>query len=214
MKKSIAVLGLGKYGTSIALELARSGAEVLAVDLKEERIKEVADEVTYAVRADVCDAEAIKALGIGNMDAVIIAMTSNLDACIMSTIVAKELNVPLVIVKCRDKLHEQILKKIGADKVVIPEKESASRLAKNLMSGNFVDFMELSDDVSIAEISAKPEWIGKTLDQLDFRQKYGANVFAIRTGEKMQTDVDPYRPIAKGSTLFVLAETKNIKKLM
>ena len=214
MKKSIAVLGLGKYGTSIALELARSGAEVLAVDLKEERIKEVADEVTYAVRADVCDAEAIKALGIGNMGAVIIAMTSNLDACIMSTIVAKELNVPLVIVKCRDKLHEQILKKIGADKVVIPEKESASRLAKNLMSGNFVDFMELSDDVSIAEISAKPEWIGKTLDQLDFRQKYGANVFAIRTGEKMQTDVDPHRPIAKDSTLFVLAETKNIKKLM
>lgn len=214
MGKSFAVLGLGRYGTNIATDLARSGADVLAVDIKEEKVKAIADFVTYAVRADVCDVEAIRALGLDHMDAVIIAITSNLDACIMSTIMAKELGANKVIVKCQDKLHEQILLKIGADRVVIPEQESAQRLSKNLISGNFLDFVELSDDIGIVEIEIKPEWIGKTLEQLDFRKKYEANVFAIRMDNVMQTVIDPYIPLKTGTTLFILAETKSIKKLI
>lgn len=214
MGKSFAVLGLGKFGAGLAADLATAGAEVLAVDIKEEKVKAISDQVTYAVRADVCEADALRALGLDHMDAVIIAMSSNLDASILSTLTAKELGAGHVIVKCQDKLHEKILLKIGADKVVIPEQESALRLSKNLISGNFLDFIELADDIGLAELQIRPEWIGKTLQGLDFRKKYGATVCAIKNADGMRAEVDPYSPLRADDTLFVLADTKRIKKLI
>ena len=125
-KQSFAVIGLGKFGSSVAMELAAAGAQVLAIDRDEERVSDIADHVTYAVRADVCDGKVMASLGISNMDAVIVAITGSLDASIMASIMAKEAGVPLVIAKAKEDMHAKILRKTGADRVIIPERESGS----------------------------------------------------------------------------------------
>lgn len=132
-RKSYAVLGLGKFGNNLALELAKTGADVLVVDNNEEKVRRIADEVTYAVKADICDTETLSTLGLSNMDGVIVAVTKNLDASIMGTIFSKEQGVPLVIAKARDEVHSKILTKVGVDKVILPEKEASIRVAKTLM---------------------------------------------------------------------------------
>ena len=170
-KKSYAVLGLGKFGRSVAEELARSGADVLAVDIDEEMVHRVSDFVTYAVKADVRDLETIKSLGLGNMDAVVIAITGDTDASVLGTILAKEAGVPFVVAKSQDEIHTRILEKVGADKVIIPEKASGLRTARSIISGKFMDFIELSDRVRMVETPIREEWIGKTLRELNLRQK-------------------------------------------
>ena len=197
---SYAVIGMGRFGTAVAKELARSGAEVLAIDVNEERVRAIAEYVTHAVKADITDGDTAAALGLGNMDAVIVAMTRSMDASILATISAKESGVPYVIAKAMDEMHAKILTKVGADKVIVPEKESGVRIARNLANGNFLDFYELSDHISMVEIAVKEEWIGQNLRQLDFRREYGANVIAYQaTGEELIVNIPPDMPLSEGT---------------
>ncbi len=136
MKKSFAVLGLGKFGMSVARELSREGSEVLAVDIDREMVHEVADDVTCAICADVRDTDTLETLGLSNMDGVIIAITGDLNASVMATLFAKEAGVPFILAKAEDDVHTKILKKIGADKVIIPERESGIRTAREIVSGD------------------------------------------------------------------------------
>ena len=179
IKKSYAIFGLGRYGIAVARELIRSGADVLAVDINEENVNDAIAEIPLCKCADVTDANVIDKLGIANFDVVIIAMASNLEASVMATTLCKEVGVKRVIVKCANEMHQKILNRIGADEVVFPENESGTRLAKNLLSGGFIDMVELSDEIAVLNIDVTDDWCGKTLAELNLRKKYSINIIFL-----------------------------------
>lgn len=211
--KSYAVFGLGRYGSAVARELAKNGAEVLAVDIKEANVNAAAQDIPVCKCADVTDIEVLRQLDVADFDVVIIAMAGSLESSVMATTLCKELGVKTVIVKCADEMHERILSRVGADQVVIPESESGARMAKNLVSSGFVDIIELSGSVSMVELDVRPEWVGKSLLDLNLRKKYSMNVVAIRRGKGVSTDIDPNEPLAEDMELIVIASTAKLGKL-
>ena len=213
IKQTYAVFGLGRYGIAVAKELVESGAEVLAIDMDEDIVNAASLVLPYCKKADVTDVEVIKQLGIRNIDVVVIAMASNLEASVMATVLCKEAGVKTVIAKCANEMHQKVLSKVGADKVVFPESESGIRLAKNLVSAGFVDVIELSKDVSMIELDVREEWEGKSLLELDLRKKYSINVMAIRIGDEVSIDIDPNQKLDKDMNLIIVADTNKIKKL-
>ena len=213
INKTYAVLGLGRYGRAVAEELVNNGAEVLAVDVDQNNVNNAIETLPVCKCADITEPEAIKRLGIANIDVVIIAMASNLESSVMAVTLCKEAGVPTVIVKCGNEMHQKIFKRVGADKVIFPEKESGIRLAKNLLSAGFSEMIELSDDVSMVEIDVKDEWVGKSLIDLSLRNKYSINVVAIRTDNKISTAIDPSLPLEKGMQLIVIANKLKLQKL-
>ncbi len=212
-KKSYAILGLGRYGISVAQELCNNGAQVLAVDSNEAVVNSVIQYIPHCKCANVTDASVLDQLGISNFDVVIIAMASNLEASVLVTMLCKEAGVKTVIVKCANEIHGKILSKVGADKIVIPENESGIRLAKNLLSSGFVDVMELSEDVSMIELEVKDEWAGKTPIELGLRKKYSLNIIAIKQNEKIEINIDPQKPLDKDMSLIVIINTSKLAKL-
>ena len=212
-KKTYAVFGLGRYGKSVALELIKNEMEVLAVDINEENVADCITEMPICKCADVTELDVLKNLGIENVDIVIIAMASNLEASIMATTLCKELGVETVIVKCANEIHQKILSKVGADKVVFPENESGIRLAKNLITSNFIDMIELSDDVVITEIDLPKKWENETLMSLNIRKKYEINVIAINYGHYTSINIDPNDTLTYGMKLIILAHRNKLKKL-
>ena len=213
MKKSYAVFGLGRYGIAVATELADNGAEVIAVDCDERIVNAAAAELPICKCADITDPEVIRQLGISNVDVVIIAMANNLEASVMAVTLCKEIGVKTVIAKCANEMHQKILSRVGADKVVFPENESGIRLAKNLLSSGFVDMVSLAKNVSMIELDMKPEWVGKNLIELNLRKKYSINVVAVRKGESVSVDIDPHAPLQAEDKLIVIANTERIAKL-
>lgn len=210
MKKTYAVFGLGRYGRAVATELTAGGAEVLAVDINDETVTDAAADLPICKCADVTDPEVIKRLGTANIDTVIVAMAANLEASVMATILCKEAGVKTVITKCANDIHRKIYEKIGADKVIIPEKESGKRLAKNLLSSGFIDLVELSDNISMAELDVRDEWVGKSPAALDLRKKYSINIVAVKSGDTVETSIDPQLPLTKETKLIVIADTSKL----
>ena len=213
MKKSYAVFGLGRYGIAVATELADNGAEVIAVDCDERIVNAAAAELPICKCADITDPEVIRQLGISNVDVVIIAMANNLEASVMAVTLCKEIGVKTVIAKCANEMHQKILSRVGADKVVFPENESGIRLAKNLLSSGFVDMVSLAKNVSMIELDVKPEWRGKNLIELNLRKKYSINVVALRRGDMVSVDIDPHAPLLESDKLIVIANTEKLAKL-
>ncbi len=215
-KQSFAVIGLGKFGSSVALELSAAGAQVLAIDVDEERVAAVSEYVTHAVITDVCDSKAMETLGLSNMDAVVVAITESLDASILATILAKEAGVPLVVAKAKEDLHAKILKRTGADRVIIPERESGIRVAHNILAGNFLEFVELSQKIRMIEMQVKPEWVGKTLRELRLPNKYQANVIAIKEEGAVEPNmqINPDMKLTEGMSLWMVLDKNNMEKLM
>lgn len=187
--KSYAVIGLGRFGSALARQLCKLGAEVLAIDVNPELVQGVANDVTHAVVGDAQDKEVLRALDIGSFDCVIIAIGDNLAASVLTVMNLKELNVPYIMCKAHDETHRRVLEKLGVDRVVIPEYEHAQRMARSLHSHNVLDYIELSADYGILELPAPREWYGKTLKELNVRAKLGVNIIAIKTGDK--TNVSP-----------------------
>lgn len=213
IKQTYAVFGLGRYGRAVAKELVENGAEVLAVDIDEELVNDASAEIPYCKCADITDEDVLRQLGISNVDTVIIAIASNLEASVMATMLCKEAGVKTVIAKCSSEMNCKILSKVGADRVVLPEKESGIRLAKNLLSFGFVDIIELSKDVSMVEINVRPEWEGKNLLELNLRRKYSINVVAIIQDNNICVNVDPEKPLEKTMKLIVIANVSKLGKL-
>ena len=213
INKSYAVFGLGRYGFSVAKELVNNGADVIAVDIDENIVNSAAKEIPFCRCADITDLEVIKQLGISNVDIVVVAMANNLESSVMSVILCKEVGVKTVIAKCSDEMQGKILSKVGADKIVYPEKESGVRLAKNLLSAGFIDVIDLSDDISVIELPVKEKWIGKTIIELDLRKKLAINIIAIRNGEDMLINVDPTIQLTKEMQLVVIINKSKINKL-
>lgn len=211
--KTYAVFGLGRYGRAVAEELVKNGAEVLAVDIDPNNVNGAIETLPVCKCADITDPEVIKRLGVSNIDVVVIAMAGNLEAGVMAVTLCKEAGVKTVIVKCGSDMHQKIYRRVGADQVIFPEKESGIRLAKNLLTSGFAEMIELSDDVSMVELNVKDEWVGKTLIELSLRKKYSVNVVAIRKGDAITTSVDPALPLENDMELIVIANTAKLQKL-
>ena len=191
MKKQYAVFGLGSFGESVAITLQSLGCEVVAVDNHMERIEEIASKVSYAIKADVGDPEVIRSLGTRNLDGVVVAVADDMEASVMATLVSKDLGVPYVLAKAKTELHAKVLQKIGADAVIFPEMEMGARVAKNLMSANFADWITLSDDYSMVEAVVPEAWQGKCLADLKVRERFGINVVGIIINKQVDVTFDP-----------------------
>lgn len=212
-KKTYAIFGLGRYGIAVARELVNNGMEVIAVDADEKIVNAAANELPICKCADITDPDVIRQLGISNADVVIIAMANNLEASVMAVTLCKELGIKTIIAKSANEMHQKILTRVGADKVVFPENESGIRLAKNLLSSGLVDMVSLAKNVSMIELDVRPEWLGKNLIELNLRKKYSVNVVALRKGESVSVDIDPHAPLQADDKLIVIANTEKISKL-
>ena len=212
-EKTYAVFGLGRYGTAVAKELIENGREVIAIDSEQKIVNEAAAYLPICKCADVTDPEVIARLGIGSIDTVIICMANNLEASVMAVTLCKEAGVKTVIAKCANEMHQKILKRVGADKVVFPENESGIRLAKNLLSSGFIDMISLSKDVSMVEIDVKKEWLGKNLIELNLRKKYGLNVVALKKNDEVNVNINPEQVLDAETTLIVIANPAKLSKL-
>lgn len=211
--KSFLVIGCGRFGSSVARTLYDLGNEVMVIDISEDVIREMSEEATYAVQADAMDEAVLKDLGLRNFDVAVISIGSDIEASIMATLVVKELGIKRVIAKAQSELHRKVLDKIGADKVIFPERDMGVRVAHNLTSTNILDFIELSPDYSIIEITAIEEWENKTLAQLKLSTKYGLNVMAIKRGNKITVSPSGEIMINKDDVLVVIGSMTDIKKV-
>ena len=213
-KKEFVVFGLGRFGRSVATTLAEGGCEVMVVDEDVDKIHEIADYVTYAVRADVTEADALATLGIGNFDGAVVAIGKNLEASVMVTILVKEMGVPYVLAKAQNELHAKVLKKVGADMVVFPEKETGIRIANNLMLGNFFDAVELSATFSMMELDVLIEWVGHSLRELNLRARNKINVIAIKRNDHLNINPDADMPLEKNDILVIIGKNEILNKLV
>ncbi len=211
--KAFAVLGLGRFGTGIADELMQMGAEVLVADKNERLIEENAGRYTQAVIADLTDVDQIRQLSLGNMDAVIVCMAQDLEASIMCVMIAKESGVHRVIAKAENARKGDILKRVGADQVVFPERESGTRMAFQLMSRDVLRFFDLTSDLVIVEMEPHKDWIGKTLCELDLRRKYGINIIAFRKGDRVFDISSDDKRIDSGEALLLVSTKENLEKM-
>ncbi|SEM98760.1 potassium channel family protein [Lihuaxuella thermophila] len=213
MNKTFAVIGLGRFGGSVAQTLDSMGYEVLAVDRNPQRVQDMAQIVTHAIEADSTDEHALKAMGIRNFDVVVIAIGDDIQSSILTTLILKEMGVKKIVVKAVNELHGKVLYKIGADRVVFPERDMGVRLVHNLISPNILDYVELSKDYSIVEILAGDFFKGKTLQELDIRARFGCNVMAIKSGEKFNIAPAATDVIHEGDLLIVIGHNDHLKKL-
>lgn len=213
MKKSIAVLGLGKYGMTLVKTLYEMGAEILAADRNEELVNEAAKYCTSSVCADLSNEENLQALGLKDMDIVVVAMAKNLEASIISVSVSKELEVPLIVAKSGSARMSSILEKIGADRVVIPEEYAGERWAKILISETILDFFEVDSSLCMIEMKPLEKWIGKSAKDLDLRQKNKINILAFKTGNTLWTMADPNQKLDVDTRLLVVMDRKTLDEL-
>ena len=213
MNKSIAVLGLGKYGISLAKNLYNMGADVLVVDNDPDSLKEMAGYCTAAIQADLEIEEEILALDLKNMDIVVVAMAGNLSASILVVTVAKEKGVPLVVAKSSGARMSSILKKIGADKVIIPEESSGFQSARILLSDTLLDYFRVDENLSMIEMKPEDAWVGKKLIDLNLRKKYNMNVVAIKSAAGNWHIVDPSKPLPAECKLLIVIDAESLAKL-
>ena len=203
---SYVVIGLGLFGSSVARQLCALGAEVLAIDIHPELVQQISSDVTSAVVADARDADVLRALGAHECDGAVVAIGDDLAGSVLATMNLKELGVKHIVCKAHDEVHRKVLQKLGADKVVIPEKEVADKLARSLTSHNVLDFIELSSDYGIVEIPAPKTWVGKNLKELDVRAKLGVNIIAIQRHGKVSVSPRAEFLIEKNDILVVLGD--------
>ena len=209
---SFVVFGLGKFGQAVADKLIDAGADVMVVDNNEDVIEAYSSKATSAIEADLTDPAAIKALGISNIECAVVAMGMSLEASIMCTMVAKESGVKWVVAKAGNDRMGSVLSKIGADEIIFPEEESGVRTARSLLTNNFLEYFEVSDDICLIEMLPKEKWVGKSLKELNLRKKFGLNVVGIRDGV-VNEFVDPDVPLKKDETLIILIHKNNLSKL-
>lgn len=211
--KQYIVIGCGRFGTSVATTMNLLGHQVMAIDKSEEIIQQIADKVTHAAIVDVTDENALRSIGLGNFDTAIISIGSDIRSSIMATLMAKEMGVAQIVCKAKDELQAKVLYKIGADRVVFPERDMGVRVAHSLVSDNILDHIELDPEYSIVEIVVPSNWVGKTLIELDLRAKYEISVLAIKNGKEINVTPPPDEKLKSGSILVVIGQSSSISKI-
>jgi trk system potassium uptake protein TrkA len=213
--RQFAIIGLGRFGTSLALRLAEMGREVLVIDKSEDRIQDVSEVVTQAVKVDATDDEALKEVGIRNFDVVVVAIGEDIQASILVTLILKDLGVKCVIAKALNELHRKVLEKLGADKVIFPERDMAVRLANHLVYANVLDYIQLSPEYNIEEIIVTKRIAGKTLGELNLRAKHGLNVIAIkrRTSDEIKIAPGANDKLVEGDVVVAIGHKQALERL-
>lgn len=211
--KQFVIIGLGRFGSSVAETLFTLGNDVLVIDKNEELVQDISDKVTHAVQMDATDETALKSIGIRNFDVAIVTIGDDIQSSIMATLLLKELGVNYIVTKAKNELHEKVLKKIGADRVILPEKEMGVRVAHNLVSSSILEYIDLSPDYSIIEIEVIDEWCDNSLRQLNLRSKYGMNIIALKGKEGINISPAPDEIIKKGDIMVVIGSADDLNKL-
>lgn len=211
-RKSFVVFGLGEFGQSVALTMVKNGYDVLAVDKRTDRVQEIADHVTRALRADATDLEVMKSLGVETMDGAIVGIGGSLEASILITIAAKECGVPYVLAKAKDAIEEKVLRRVGADEVVFPERAMGIRIGQNLSSGNFTDIIELSSRFSMVEMKIPASWEGRTLRELNLRVM-GLNIIGRKKGDDVTITLNPDEKIDRSAIYIVVGSNESLEKV-
>ena len=211
--KQYMVLGLGRFGESLAKSLYKQGHEVLAIDSDEELVDAIAPYVTQAIRIDATDEGALQSLGVRNFDAAIVSIGQNMRDSILVCVLLKELGVPYLIAKATDELHAKVLRKVGVDRVIFPERDMGMRLAKSLLTPNVLELMDLSDDYQLVEIILPIKWAGNTILGVDVRKKYGISILAIHRGGQFLVSPSPETVFETGDILLVLGQKDDLDSL-
>ena len=211
--KSYIVIGLGRFGAELATKLYECGEEVLAVDTNESIVDKIADHVTRAVTADARDLDVLEKLGAENFDRAVVAVGSDLAASALITMNLKTLNVPFIMCKAHDDTYREILERLGADRVVLPEREVADKLALGLTHAGVMEYIDLSEEFGIVEMEPIDEWIGKSIKDLELRTRYGANVIALRDKDEIQIPPDITTPITADHIMVMLGSYEMLEKL-
>ena len=211
--KQFVVFGLGRFGSSLATTLAEAGYEVMAVDQSEEKVQDISAVVTHAIQADVTDMDSLKELGIRNFDVAVVAIGKDMQSSIMATLLLKELGLPYVVAKASTEEHKRVLAKLGADRIILPEHDMGKRLANNLIAGNIIDYIQLSRDYSIMEMSILEGWHNHSISELDIRAKYEINIIAVESDGEIYVTPGPDYVLKEGDLLVVVGKNKSIQEL-
>lgn len=212
-KKQYLVLGLGRFGSSVARSLCEMGHEVLAVDSDADAVASVAPYVTQCVQADATDEEVLASFAPGSFDAAVVSVGGNVQDSVMMSLLCKEQGVPFVIAKANNDLHGKLLRKIGVDRVIFPERDMGHRLARWLVMPSVLDMMELSDDHQIAEVMTPDGWVERTLVQIDVRRRYGVSVIAVRRGTQLITSPGADMKLESGDVLILIGKQQDIDSI-
>lgn len=212
-RKQFAILGLGRFGFSLMNEITRLGFEVLAVDSDPTRVNSAKDIATYTVEADTTDENVLKALGIRNFDVVVVAIGENVQSNILTTILVKDMGVPMVVSKAQNHLHGRVLEKIGTDLVIYPERDAAIRLANSLVSKSVIDYINISSEYKILEIITPELFVGKTLRENNIREKFHLNVIAIKRDQDIIVNPVANQTIMSKDVLVILGKNECLAKL-
>lgn len=211
--KQFVIIGLGRFGASVAKTLYALGHDVLAIDSNEDLVQEISDSVTHAVQMDATDENALRTLGIRNFDVAVVTIGANIQASVMATLLVKDMGIKYIIAKGNSDLHAKVLYKIGADRVILPEKDMGVRVAHNLVSSSILDYIELSPDYSIIEIESPKEWYGKNMKELSLRSNYGINVMAIKRHNEVNISPDASDTIEKDDIVVAIGSAEDLTKL-
>lgn len=212
-KKQFVVIGLGRFGESLARTVYDMGHDVLVIDMDEEKVEDIADYVTHAVQLDATDENALKKIGLRNFDIAVVSIGGDIQSSVMTTLLLKEMGLKFIVAKAQSDLHAKVLSKIGANKVIMPEKDTGRRVAHNLVSSNILDYIELSSEYSIMEIEALDSWTQKSLKELDLRKKYGINVVAIKDGKNVNVSPGADEIIREKDIIVALGSQQDLGKL-
>ena len=212
--KQFVIIGLGRFGSSVAKTLYALGHDVLAIDSNEDLVQEISDSVTHAVQMDATDENALRTLGLRNFDVAVVTIGANIQASVMATLLVKDMGIKYIIAKGNSDLHAKVLYKIGADRVILPEKDMGVRVAHNLVSSSILDYIELSPDYSIIEIESPKEWYGKSMKELSLRSKYGINVMAIKRNNEVNISPDADDVINKDDIVVAIGSAEDLTKLL
>jgi trk system potassium uptake protein TrkA len=211
--KTFGVIGLGRFGYHVARTLAQGGAEVIACDVDEEKVREISEYVSLAYVLDATDAKALKESGIANVDTAVVSIGENIEASILIVVQLKELGVKEIVAKAVNPLHGKVLEKLGVDRVVYPEKEMAIRVAHSLLAGEFIEEIPIGEKHSLFELKAFDFMLGKTLRELDIRKRFGVSVLAIKRGENLIINPMGDEKILPGDILVVLGTTEQLSSM-
>lgn len=213
MRKRYVVFGVDRFGAAVARTLEKGGSQVIAVDMDPSKIQQISEDVSYAMTADVLDPEAVEGLGLKNIDGAVITMVDHMEASIVIAMTCVDMHFPYILARAKNEVHGRILKKIGVDRVVYPEQEMGTRVGKFMDDRDFMDWIELSPEYSLVEIRIPPEWVGKTLTQLDLRRKYRFNVVGVKDREGVITTADPDETLVGNTMLYIIGHNTDLEKI-
>lgn len=212
MKRQFAVIGLGRFGSSVSRNLTQMGYEVLCVDSNEDQVEDIKNEVTYAITADAREERVLDSLGIRNFDVVVVAIGSDIQASILITLNLKEAGVKKVVAKAVNDIHGRVLEKVGADKIIYPERDMGERVAHYLASSNLLDYISISDKYSLLEVTVPHFMAGKSLKETNLRVKFGVNVVAIKRGDDLIVSPPGDQSLNQDDILILIGKTNDVEK--